>query len=51
MSVTICDWISVKEAVFSKSAFMSALIARLRLETGIDLSRNQIKDQPRITNP
>lgn len=32
-----CDWVSIKEAIFSKSAFMSTLIARLKLKTGIDL--------------
>lgn len=32
-----CDWISIEEAIFSKSAFMSALIARLKFKEGIDL--------------
>jgi 8-oxo-dGTP pyrophosphatase MutT (NUDIX family) len=36
-----CDWVSVEEAIFSKSAFMSILITRLKLKTDIDLLRNQ----------
>lgn len=32
-----CDWISVKDAIFSKSAFMSTLIMRLKFRTNIDL--------------
>lgn len=32
-----CDWITPIQAIQSKSAFMSALIMRLRIETGIDL--------------
>lgn len=34
-----CNWISIEEAIFSKSAFMSALIARLKFKEGIDLLR------------
>lgn len=36
-----CDWVSIEEGIFSKSAFMSALITRLKLKTSIDLLRNQ----------
>lgn len=36
-----CDWVSTEEAIFSKSTFMSVLIARLKLKTGIDFSKNQ----------
>ncbi len=32
-----CAWVSTEEAIFSKSAFMPALIARLKLKIDIDL--------------
>ncbi len=38
-----CDWVSIEEAIFSKSAFISTLIVRLKFKTGIDLLRNPIE--------
>ncbi len=37
-----CDWVTLDEAIFSKSAFMSTLVLRLFIKTGVILWRSNV---------